>query len=399
MRTFRQALLASLALLAVGCTPVPPAATALPPAAPAEQTAAATPVILLSIDGFRADYLDRGLTPNLQQLAKTGAHAPYMRPGFPSVTFPNHYSVVTGKAPGEHGIINNTIEDPEIPGVTFRLSNAEAVTDRRWWDDAEPIWVTAEKRGIRTATMFWPGSEAAIRGVRPTDFTKFDRHKTSTERIDQVLAWLDRPEAERPRLITLYLQETDDIGHAKGTEGPEIDAAIRNSDAAVGRLLEGLRARNLAANLVVVSDHGMVNVNRVIRLDKIASPQDFRLVTGGAVAGIEAREGREAALAASLLKPHDGMECWKKGTLPARFVYNDHRRIPSFICLATPGGMITDREPQSLPAGMHGYDPDLPEMAAIFVANGPDIPAGTDTGPMRVEQVQPYLLKLLGLTR
>jgi ectonucleotide pyrophosphatase/phosphodiesterase family member 5 len=402
--SLRQAFIAGAALLAAGCTtvqsadpvrqaPVSQAETGTAPAS-AEQP---PPVILVSIDGFRAEYLDRGLTPNLERLAQTGTRATAMRPAFPSVTFPNHYTLVTGKAPGEHGIVNNTMEDPEIPGITFTLSNADVVTDGRWWNDAEPIWVTAEKRGIRTATMFWPGSEAEIRGVRPSDAIKFDKLMTSTARVDQVLAWLDRPVDERPRLITLYLQETDDVGHAKGTTGPEIDAAIASSDAAIGRLVDGLQARNILADLVIVSDHGMADVNRVIRLDRIASPQDFRLVAGGAVAGIEPRPGREAALASSLLKPHEGMECWKKGALPARFAYNDHRRIPSFVCLAQPGGMITDQEPESLPAGMHGYDPELPEMAAIFIANGPGIAKGAKAGTMHSEDVQPYLLGLLNI--
>src|SRR5215212_2405737 len=132
------------------------------------------PVILVSIDGFRPDYLDRGVTPVLSGLAADGVRAA-MRPSFPSKTFPNHYTLVTGLRPDRNGIVENNMEDAAIPGVTFKMSNQEAVVDRRWWDQAEPIWVTAEKAGIRSATMFWPGSEADIRGVRPSYWLPFDQ--------------------------------------------------------------------------------------------------------------------------------------------------------------------------------------------------------------------------------
>jgi len=392
---------AFLMLLVSACASAPPGSGPMAErAASAAQTAPRqenrVPVILISLDGFRNDYLDRGLTPNLAALIQSGSRAERLVPSFPSLTFPNHYTMVTGRVPGEHGIVNNVMEDPGIPGVTFRPGNADAVTDGRWWSDAEPIWVTAERKGIRTATMFWPGSEAVIDGIRPSEWVKFDNNLSSTARVDQVLSWLDRPFAERPGFISLYLQETDDTGHRKGPESPEIDTAIRATDAAIGRLTAALRTRGIDANLIVASDHGMARVTHLIRLDQRADVADFRLVTSGAIAGIEPRPGREEQLAKALLRPHNDMQCWKKGALPPAFSYNQHRRIAPIICLAGAGGMIVATEPQSLPAGMHGYGPGNAEMDGILIVNGPAFSSETAAGVRAMTDVYPLMRSALG---
>ena len=181
------------------------------PAAAAERPL----TILISIDGFRADYIDRARTPMISRLAKDGAQAA-MRPSFPSKTFPNHYTLVTGLRPDRNGIVENNMEDPAIPGVTFRMSNHEAVVDRRWWDQGEPIWVAAERGGIKSATMFWPGSEAPIRGVRPSYWMPYNHDMPSEARVDQVLSWLDLAADRRPGFVTLYFDIVDGAGHAGG---------------------------------------------------------------------------------------------------------------------------------------------------------------------------------------
>jgi len=182
--------------------------------------------VLISIDGFRADYLGRGVTPTMTAMAERGASAA-MRPSFPSKTFPNHYTIITGLRPDRNGIVDNTMEDPAIPGVLFRMANHDAVVDRRWWDQGEPLWVTAEKAGVRSATMFWPGSEAAVRGVRPSLWLPFNQSKSAESRVDQVLAWADLPEDQRPQFITLYFDDVDAMGH---TYGPELCRSERCSD-------------------------------------------------------------------------------------------------------------------------------------------------------------------------
>ncbi|WP_366928790.1 ectonucleotide pyrophosphatase/phosphodiesterase [Phenylobacterium sp.] len=169
--------------------------------------------ILISIDGFRTDYIQRGKTPALAAMAGDGVRAEAMRPSFPSLTFPNHYTLVTGLRPDEHGVVGNVMEDAARPGVVFMLNKPEIVHDPIWWDQAEPLWVTAEKAGVRTATMFWPGSDGPIHGVQPHDWRLFDKAVTDIQRVDQVLTWLDRPPAERPRFITLYFNAVDTAGH------------------------------------------------------------------------------------------------------------------------------------------------------------------------------------------
>ena len=226
MIRFAQTLLATLlsCVLLVACATRPTSTGSSP-----------VPTILVSIDGFRADYLDLGVTPELSRLAALGAQGA-IRPSFPSKTFPNHYTLVTGLRPDHHGVVDNNMRDPQIPGVTFKLSSREAVTDRRWWDDGEPIWVTVEKAGRRTAIMFWPGSEAPIHGVRPAEWRTFDAGLPATARVDQVLAWLEAPAAERPRFLALYFDAVDTAGHSYGPGSAQVKAALQETDAALARL-------------------------------------------------------------------------------------------------------------------------------------------------------------------
>ena len=181
--TIKRLIAGLAALLLAACTGTPPPVTSSVVARPAN------PVILVSVDGLRADYLRRGITPIISGLAARGVTTSAMRPSFPSLTFPNHYTLVTGMRPDHHGVVNNTMQDAELG--RFSMSIRSAVEDARWWNDAEPIWVTAEKAGIPTATMFWPGSEAAVGGVRPRRWLRFDGAMPEPARVDQLLAWLD----------------------------------------------------------------------------------------------------------------------------------------------------------------------------------------------------------------
>lgn len=366
----------------------------------AGEAAAVAPVILVSIDGFAPSYLERGLTPNLSGLADRGVKGEGMRPSFPSVTFPNHYTLVTGLRPDRHGIVANRMEDPAVSSAPFTLGDRNAVGDRRWWDGAEPIWVTAEKRGLRTATMFWPGSEAAIGGVRPTRWLPFDGKMPAEARVDTLLAWLDADAAERPAFMTLYFDDVDHAGHEGGPYAPETARAVARVDAAVGRLLAGLKARGLEANVIVVSDHGMAatSADRVIRLDRIAPPSSYRTVAVGPFAAIEAQPGQEKALARALLQPHTRMECWRKQDIPARFHYGRNQRVPAFLCLADDGWLIASGEGRDYrPGGAHGYDTDSAEMRAIFLAEGPAFEPGSTLPTFDNVDVYPLVMGLLGL--
>lgn len=361
--------------------------------------------ILISIDGFRPDYLDPARTPTLARLAAEGVVvAKGMRPSFPSLTFPNHYSLVTGLRPDRHGIVSNTMEDATMPGGQFSMRIKEAVVDGGWWDEGVPLWVTAEKAGVRTGTMFWPGSEAEIHGVRPTRSAAFDQKMPSATRVDVLLGWLDDP-ATRPGFATLYFDIVDTAGHWYGPGAPETDKAVAEVDAAIARLLEGLKARGIVANLVIVADHGMapVSVGQTIVADA-ADPGAVRMVTGGATAGFALIPGQEARGEAALLRKHEHMTCWRKADLPARFHYGRNARVPAIICLAEVGWYIGSAEsvakkkPETRTTGAHGYDPDAPEMAALFLAWGPSVRAGGTVEGMDNVDVYPLLARMIGVT-
>ena len=364
--------------------------------APQEQRAPVT--ILVSIDGFRPDYLQRKVTPNLNELAASGISGS-MRPSFPSITFPNHWTLVTGLRPDRHGVVGNRMEDTAHPGMTFTMQSEEPF----WWTQAEPIWITAEKAGIRSATMFWPGANVDFSGVRPQDWQQYGHEVSNRQRVDAVIDWLRRPAATRPRFLTLYFDTVDSAGHMNGPDGLKTNAAVAAVDAAIGQLRQALVTLGQSANLVIVSDHGMAatSPDRVIELDKVVDPTSFRFITGGPYVGLEPQPGKEATLAETLLKPHDHMQCWRKGELPNALHYGKHPRVPSFICLAEISWLINEKAPPAdkpiKPGGAHGYDPAAPEMAAVFIANGPAIRA---SGPIRSfdnVDIAPLVRNLIGL--
>lgn len=387
---FARLMIVLAALVLAGCSTLTPS-----PAAPSHPM-----VVLISIDGFRSDYLDRGLTPTLSRLAREGTTGP-MQPSFPTKTFPNHYTLVTGLRPDHHGVVNNTMEDPAIPGVTFRLSDKAAVADRRWWDDGEPIWVTAENAGIPTATLFWPGSEAPIHGVRPRDWLPFDQDMGGDARVDQLLAWLDRPAGDRPGFATLYFDVVDTAGHRFGPDSAELNAAVASVDASMTRLLAGLRASGLEDQvvLVVVADHGMAatSPDRVVRLGPVTASDAARVIYSGAILGVEPQPGHEAELRAELLVPHDHMQCWEKGHLPSRLAFGTHRRVPAIFCLAETGWEILAPDQTAWTGGDHGYDNAAPEMQALFIAHGPGVVPGRRVSSLRNVDVHTLLGRLLGL--
>jgi predicted AlkP superfamily pyrophosphatase or phosphodiesterase len=360
-------------------------------------------VILVSIDGFRADYLERGLTPNLAALAANGVRAQSMRPSFPSVTFPNHYTLVTGLYPDHHGIVNNTMEDPAMPGQKFTLANAR---DERWWDEATPLWITAQRQGVHTATMFWPGSDIPIHGELPQHFVPYDEKMPPDARTDTVLGWLDLPPAERPGFATLYFDQVDTAGHVGGPDSEGVDMALQQVDAAVGRLVDGLRRRGLfdRANLVIVADHGMegVSLNRVVHLDDLVQPTDIHVEVNGSLTGLRAEPGREAEVEHALLTRHAHMQCWRKGDLPARFHYGANPRVPALLCLAEPGWSISTHDyiatHKTFSLGQHGYDNAEPHMGALFLAEGPAFQKGAVHSTFDNVDVYPLLTHLLSIT-
>lgn len=389
--------LATLALLllalACGCARVAP------------RTDGAAPeraLILVSIDGFRADYLDRGITPTLAALAARGVRAEALKPSFPTLTFPNHYTLVTGLYPDHHGIVNNRMTDPTL-GKAFVYKQSVTIEDPAWWG-GEPIWVGAEKHGVRSATMFWPGSNVAIHGLRPTYWASFDTAYAPTRRVDDVLRWFDLPHWRRPHFMTLYFEQVDMAGHRYGPDSPQVDAALRETDAALARLVAGLkrRAEFDDVDFVIVSDHGQAATDPALctYLDDVVPLADVEVQNYGILAGIEPRPGKTATVEAALLRAHPHMRCWRKGELPARLHYGTNPRIPSLLCLADTGGVVSWREYEHrggrYSAGEHGYDNDDPAMRALFIAHGPSFRRGLVVPEFDNVDVYPLLAHLLG---
>lgn len=404
MISVRLSLALAAALALTSCASAPPTPT--PPTAAAAGAAAVvatTPKLLLvSIDGLRADMLDRGITPNLSRIAHDGVRARWMTPSYPSLTFPNHYTLVTGLHPNHHGIIHNSMQEEALG--RFQVNLPEAVTDSRWWG-GEPIWVGAEKAGLRSATWSWPGSEAAIQGVRPSQWRVYSPDVPLADRVDDVLRWVGDDGPDAPRLVTLYMEQVDKAGHHYGPDSPEYAAAIVQVDTAIGRLLDGLAARGLddSTNLIVVSDHGMAQVpdGQTIAVEDMVDPAIASNVSTGQSIGFAPLPGKQAAAEAILLGAHANYDCWTRQTLPARWEYGSNPRIPPIICQMHEGwnALTRERLAERKPGdrGSHGYDNALPSMRAIFIARGPSFKQGATLPGFDNVDLYPLMTRLLGI--
>ncbi len=361
-------------------------------------------VVLISLDGFRADYVDRPSAINLRRLAARGVRADRMIPAFPSKTFPNHYTIVTGLTPEHHGIVANVIRDPVL-GI-FRSSDTLAVWESRWWG-GEPIWVTAEKQGRRAATYFWPGSEAAIGGVRPTWYERYEHTRPNAARVQRVLEWLAMPADSAPAVITLYFSDTDDAGHGSGPLAPQTDSAIARADSALGAIMDGVDRLGLrdVVNIIVVADHGMTESSgeRLIVLDDYLDLATVDIVDYTPVAAIAPRDGDVERVHRALSGRHPHLQVYRKGEVPDRLHFNAHPRIAPIVAVADEGWTITDRAAlvrrgrEGYAGGQHGYDPDLVSMGAVFVAAGPGIAEGRRVPPFRNVHVYALMAHLLRL--
>jgi len=386
------------ALLLCACQTHPPAPAGVAPAAPAQ-------VLLISIDGLRASYLGQGDSPTLDRLAAQGVRAAWMNPSYPSLTFPNHYTLVTGLRPDHHGMIHNMMQVEALGH--FKVADTDTTGDGRWWSQAQPVWVTAEQAHLPTAIWAWPGSAAEIDGVRPSRYHLYDHDVSAMDRANEVADWLSTgPVAQRPRLAALYLEMVDNAGHSYGPDAPETRAAVRTVDAAIGHLLAVLEQRGLAGqvNVIVVSDHGMAPVPpaQVLALEDMADPADAQWISNGQVIGFEPRPGHRAQAEARLLGRHDHYSCWRKGELPAHWQYGGNTRIPAIVCQLDEGwdaleASAAARRRTGRMRGSHGYAPDLPSMRAIFLARGPAFRQGVTLPAFDNVDVYPLLIQLLGL--
>ena len=385
-------------------------------------------LILVSLDGFKAEYLDRLDLPNLRRLAGRGARAKAMVPVFPSLTFPNHYSLVTGLEPQRHGIVNNRFYDPERKD-TYVYTDHRTVTDGSWYG-GEPIWVTAESQGMVAACYFWPGSEAAIKGIRPTTFNKYNGEVTNSARVETVLGWLVEPVERRPHMITLYFSQLDEASHDNPLESPEVVKAAQSLDDAIGQLVDGIDRLPIRDQvyLLVTSDHGMVNTStpQTVRLETIldadqaagisagfSGPVASLHITGGAERARAIRDRINARVARGT--------AYLRQDLPERFKYSSNPRSGDVVVVMDEGWTMsasrvgprsaapanTADKPAAKPAapaaaprerwGAHGWDNAFPSMRALFLVTGPGIRQGVIIDEVRNVDVYPLMAELLQL--
>lgn len=360
-------------------------------------------VILISLDAFRWDYLQKFQPTNLSRLAREGVRAKRLIPAFPSLTFPNHYTIVTGLWPEHHGIIGNSFYDP-IFKTNYNAFNSSS-SQSRWWG-GEPIWVTAIKQGRRANCMFWPGSQAEIRGVRPTEWTTFDKKIEPTQCVDTVLGWLEQPAATRPSFVTMYFHQPDTAGHHDGPDSPELAIAVAQVDAAIGRLVAGIRRLKLeaAVNLVIVSDHGMAEISRerLIALPDFVDLNKVQVDFAGAVAGLRPLDGDVNKLYNSFKTRENHFRVYRREKMPARYHFRDNDRIPPVVIVADEGWFISKRTAaeqagKSFEKATHGFDPNLSSMGATFIAVGPAFHRNATIGPVENIHIYNLLCATLGL--
>ncbi|KAL9043914.1 MAG: hypothetical protein Q9214_002913 [Letrouitia sp. 1 TL-2023] len=355
--------------------------------------------ILISLDGFRADFLQRGLTPTLNSFITEGVSPKYMLPSFPSVTFPNHYTLVTGLHPESHGIVGNSFWDPHLK-EDFYYTDPSRSMQPKWWSAGEPLWVTAEKQNVTTAIHMWPGSEAHISLLEPTFLDKFNGTEELSRKVDRVLELIDTPGVEggpaissRPQFIAAYVPVVDADGHLYGPNSTEIRNTIKNVDSMLYDLFKGLDQRNLTkiVNIVVVSDHGMAttSINRLIQLDDIIDLDLIERIDGWPLYGLRPKDSSHLpSLHDRLLteaKEDHHFEVYLKGTMPERYHFSHNDRIAPLWVIPQTGWAIVHKEDFDVkkakakgevyhPKGLHGYDHEHPLMRSIFVARGPAFP-------------------------
>ena len=365
-------------------------------------------VILISLDGFRYDYLEKFNPPALNKLAKEGVRAKWMIPSFPTKTFPNHYTIATGLYPAHHGIVENNVYDF---GTVFSMSKREEVQNPRWWF-GEPIWVTAEKQGQIAASYFFVGTETKIEGEQPTFWRAWNGTVPPQMRVDKVLGWLDLPQKTRPTMITLYFSDVDDAGHAFSPDSEETKYAVLNVDAYIERLVSGLKARKIDknVNVIIVSDHGMAPVNlknATFLDDKFDFELTERILWTNEIVQIFPKAGKTDEIFSKIDKL-DHTTCWKKADIPARLHYRDSPRIAPIVCSSEEGWITTSRKRYDdwtadlddieNPRGAHGYDNRYQSMQATFIAHGAAFKRGFIAEPFENIQVYNLMCRILGLT-
>jgi len=354
--------------------------------------------VILSLDGFRWDYPTKTATPSMNEIAHDGVKAVSLIPSFPSKTFPNHYTIATGLVPDHHGIVNNSFYDVELDKL-YSLSNKDARFNPIFYG-GEPIWITAKKQAVKTASFFWVGSD--VDNMHPEIWKKYNQQTPFSQRIDTILKWLKRPLAERPRLIMAYYHEPDEVGHHYGPDDKRTLKTVREVDKVVGDFYRRIKQLPNAdsINFIIVSDHGMGNISskRNIALrDYIPKTWPVRIEGGIPIFNLYAPGAWKDSAYASLKKaPH--IQVWKPAEVPAYLNYGKNQRVGDIIVVADSAWSVSIARPEKVETGgTHGYDPRDTDMHAIFYAVGPDFKRNYIQPSFQNIHIYPLLAYLLGI--
>ncbi len=357
--------------------------------------------VILSLDGFRWDYPEKTNTPGLNRIAKEGVKAVSLIPSFPSKTFPNHYTIATGLFPDHHGLVNNSFYD-SVYDLSYAIGKSSARKNPAFYG-GEPIWITAMKQGLKTASFFWVGSDVPIQGMHPDYWKMYDGKVPFSDRNDTIIKWLSLPDSLRPRLILAYYHEPDAIGHEFGPDHPETFRVVRTIDSLTGSLYD--RIRKLAdsdnINFIVVSDHGMGEISserNIVLRDFIPESWPVKIEGGNPNFNLYA-EGAWIDSAYLSLRKTKHLRVWKPSEVPGYLNYGSHYRTGNIIVVADSAWSVTLKKPgKPFTGGTHGYDFRNTDVHAIFYASGPAFKENYIHPSFQNIHIYPLLAHLLGIS-
>ena len=364
-------------------------------------------VLLISFDGFRADYLDWYDTPNMDRFVKKGVRAKGLIPVFVSKTFPNHYSIATGMYAENHGLIGNHFYDAKFD-ETYSLSDRSKVKDSKFYG-GEPIWVTAEKQGLKTASYFWVGTEAPIGGIYSSKWKEYEHDFPFESRIDSIVSWFSLPLKERPRFCSLYFHEPDWTGHEMGPRSSETGRMVSKLDSLFGDLINKLSELSIynQLNIIAVADHGMAEISsdRTVNLSEYADMGQVIQEGSGPYAFLYSQKIGIIDSAVGQLQKAEHISVYLKSDIPERFHFKNHHRIKDALVIADEGWYIQNQAISSsstageyIPTGgTHGYDNQLKSMHALFIAQGPAFKNNIVTEPFENVNIYPMIAHILDI--
>ncbi len=360
-------------------------------------------VLLISFDGFRPDYVDWYNTPNLDKIKSNGVMAKNLKPVFPTKTFPNHYSMATGMYVENHGLIGNQFFDKKL-NEFYQIKDRKKVEDKRFYG-GEPIWSTAEKQGLKTASYFWVGSEAQAGGHYPSIWKKYDQKQSFDARIDSVTKWFNMPIENRPRLVMLYFHEPDNTGQKYGPKSNENKRMVELVDRTIGNIINKLKTLNIyqKLNVIIVSDHGMTEIDKTkkIVLSKYIDTKKIKLEGSGPYTLLYSDDNNEMGESYLKLKQLPNIDVYKKEDIPEKWHFKKHYRIKEILVVAKEGWtLLKDNLEGSYyfySKAAHGYDNDLQSMQAIFFAQGPAFKKNYTITSINNIDIYPLIAKILNI--